>query len=58
LVPVIGSDPSETQLLQFVGVLMRQNLMSIQRAFHAILRKHGMDQSTLDDWSNHIDEGA
>jgi hypothetical protein len=58
LVLVVGSDPSETQLLQYVGVLMRQNLLIIHRAYHAIMLKHGMDQATLDDWSNHVDEGV
>ena len=47
----------ESQLLQYVGVLMRQNLLSLNRAYHAILLKHGMDQATLDEWSKHIEEG-
>jgi len=44
-------------MLQYVGVLMRQNLLSIHRAFHAIMLDHGMDQATLDDWSRHVHEG-
>lgn len=53
----VGRNNAETQLLQYVGILMRQNLRSIQRAYHAIMLKQGMDQATLDEWSDHVDEG-
>lgn len=47
-------DPGETQLLQYVGLLMRQNILSINFAYHAILRKHGMTQETLDQWAENV----
>jgi hypothetical protein len=53
----VGSDPSENQILQYVGLLTRQNFLSIHRAYHAIMLKHGMDQATLDEWSKHVDQG-
>jgi hypothetical protein len=54
---VVAEDHIETQLLKYVGTLIRQNLLSIHHAFHAILLKHGMDQETLDEWSRFVDEG-
>lgn len=51
-----GKDLSETQLLQYVGVLVRQNLLSIHRAYHSIMLKNGMDQATLDEWSSNVEK--
>ncbi|KIM25817.1 hypothetical protein M408DRAFT_204621 [Serendipita vermifera MAFF 305830] len=51
-----GGDLGETQLLQYVGILMRQNLSSIHRAYHGIMLKAGMDQATLDEWSNNVEK--
>ncbi|KAG8825267.1 hypothetical protein FRC17_008766 [Serendipita sp. 399] len=51
-----SDDLNQTQTLRYVGVLMRQNFLNIHRAYHAILRKHGMQQGVLDDWSKLVDE--
>lgn len=53
----LGSNDEETQLLRKAGTLMVQNVLSIQRAFHPILRKHGMDQETLSTWSHKAEKG-
>lgn len=50
-----GKDLAETQMLQYVGVLMRQVFLNIHRAYHGILRKHGVPQATLDQWSKLVD---
>ncbi|KAG8835432.1 hypothetical protein FRC17_003331 [Serendipita sp. 399] len=51
-----ANDLNQTQTLQYAGILMRQNFLSIHRAFHAILRKHGMQQEVLDEWAKMVDE--
>jgi len=53
----LGSNDEETQLLRKAGTLTMQNFLSIQRALHPILRKHGMDQGTLDTWSQKVEKG-
>lgn len=51
-------DPLQTQLLQYVGTIMRQNCSNLHRAFHPILLKHGMSQEVLNNWSKHTQEGG
>ncbi|KAG8835431.1 hypothetical protein FRC17_003330 [Serendipita sp. 399] len=51
-----ADNPNQTQTLQYVGVLMRQNFLNLHRAYHAILRKHGMQQQVLDEWAKMVDE--
>jgi hypothetical protein len=53
-----GSTPEETQMLKYVGILMRQNFLASHRAYHMMLRKQGMDPATLDDWSEHVQQGG
>jgi hypothetical protein len=53
-----ADDAVETQLLKYVGTLMRQNFLVVHRAFHVILLKHGMHQEILDEWSRHAEEGG
>ncbi|KAG8816468.1 hypothetical protein FRC17_000326 [Serendipita sp. 399] len=52
-----ADNPIQTQTLQYVGILMRQNFLNLHRAFHAILRKHGMQQHVLEEWARQVDEG-
>ncbi|PVG03326.1 hypothetical protein CPB86DRAFT_793754 [Serendipita vermifera] len=51
-----GSSVTETQMLQYAGILMRQNLLNIHRAYHPILVRHGMDPAVLEEWSLKADE--
>ncbi|KAG8798943.1 hypothetical protein FRC16_006183, partial [Serendipita sp. 398] len=51
-----SEDLERTQTLQYVGVLMRQAFLNIHRAYHGIMRKHGMPQSVLDEWSKRVDD--
>ncbi|KAG8825269.1 hypothetical protein FRC17_008768 [Serendipita sp. 399] len=51
-----ADDPIQSQTLQYVGILMRQNFLNLHRAYHAILRKHGMQQNVLDEWARMTDE--
>ncbi|CCA70828.1 hypothetical protein PIIN_04763 [Serendipita indica DSM 11827] len=51
-----GNNVAQTQQLHYGGLLMRQSLMSIHRAFHSILLRHGMTQDVLDAWSQEIDQ--
>ncbi|KAG8825270.1 hypothetical protein FRC17_008769, partial [Serendipita sp. 399] len=51
-----ADDLIQTQTLQYVGVLMRQNFLSIHRAYRAILQKHGVQQQDLDEWTKLADE--
>lgn len=46
-----GNNISQTQQLQYGGLLMRQSLMSIHRAFHSILLRYGLTQDVLNTWS-------
>lgn len=53
-----GSTPTQTQMLQYAGMLTRLAFSKIHRAYHPILLRHGMDQETLDEWSRKADEGT
>lgn len=50
-------DVAQSQLLDYVGALMRLNFMKVHWAYHAVLLKHGIDQATLDEWSRKADDG-
>jgi hypothetical protein len=50
-------DINQSQQLMFAGALMRQVFMNIHRAYHAILLRHGMDQATLNVWSEKVEKG-
>lgn len=50
-------DYAQSAQLGFAGQLMRQNLMNIHRAYHVTLLKHGMDQETLNVWSENVEDG-
>lgn len=51
-----GNNVAQNQQLHYGGLLMRQSLMNIHRAFHSILLRHGMTQDVLDAWSQEIDQ--
>ncbi|CAG7853098.1 SubName: Full=Uncharacterized protein {ECO:0000313/EMBL:CCA75872.1} [Serendipita indica DSM 11827] len=52
-----GRNVSQTQQLQYGGLLMRQSLASIHHAFHSILLRFGLTQDVLDKWSQETDDG-
>ncbi|CCA67628.1 hypothetical protein PIIN_01456 [Serendipita indica DSM 11827] len=47
---------SEQQQLRYAGALMRQDLIQLSRAWHPILKVSGIDQATLDRWSERVDK--
>ncbi|PVF95011.1 S-adenosyl-L-methionine-dependent methyltransferase [Serendipita vermifera] len=51
-----STDPEEAQRLTFAGILMRQNMKIGTRAFHTLLKKHGVDQDVLDELTAKVDE--
>jgi hypothetical protein len=53
----IGNDFAETQILHYVGTLVRQNFLNIHRAWHPILRQYHMNQETLNEWSRQVETG-
>jgi hypothetical protein len=58
LIVALGSTPEETQMLKYVGILMRQNFLATHRAYHRVLLKQGMDPTTLEDWSEQVQQGG
>ncbi|KAG8828601.1 hypothetical protein FRC17_007478, partial [Serendipita sp. 399] len=50
------SDPIASQQLKYVGALIRQDLMSVQRAGHAVMKRIGWPPETLNEWSRKADE--
>lgn len=51
------SDPAQSKLLEDAGKLTRQVILNIHRAYHASLRKHGLPQDVLDEWSEKVEDG-
>jgi hypothetical protein len=58
LIGALGSTPEETQMLKYAGILMRQNFLSVHRAYHPMLLKQGVDPTTLKDWSENVQRGS
>lgn len=51
-----GQNQAENDALLYAGILMRQNILKVHRAFHSMFLRFGMDQATLDEWSQRADE--
>lgn len=58
LIDALGSNPEETQMLKYAGILMRQNFLASHRGYHPMLLKQGIDHETLEDWSKHVQQGG
>lgn len=41
----------ENEVLKYAAILMRQNFLKVHQAFQGILRRNGISQETLDEWS-------
>ncbi|PVF95012.1 S-adenosyl-L-methionine-dependent methyltransferase [Serendipita vermifera] len=50
-----SSDPEETQRLKFGGILVRQSLKAGIRAFHTLLKKNGISQDVIDEFTAKAD---
>ncbi|KAG9042826.1 hypothetical protein FS842_002060 [Serendipita sp. 407] len=44
-------DPEQSQKVKYAGSLMRQDAHNALRAFHPLLRKYGVSQSIIDQWT-------
>lgn len=53
----IAENPTDNQALKYAGILSRQGFHQSHRAFHAILRRSGLQQAIIDEWSRRADQG-
>lgn len=51
-----SDEPEEAQRLKFAGIVLRQNIRSALRAYHTVMRKHGVSQEAIDKFTNAADE--
>lgn len=49
-------DLDTQQRVLYVGSLIRQDMMRANRSWHPMLRKYGIPQDTLNEWSKRIDD--
>ncbi|KIM19455.1 hypothetical protein M408DRAFT_83534, partial [Serendipita vermifera MAFF 305830] len=47
---------AQAQVVRYAGSLMRQDVMSVQKAGHAVIKRLGYSEETLSEWSKKADE--